>query len=108
MFIVRFVKIFFPFFFNWKQKCCRFFKQFLLLLLVNQMASALFRFVAALCRNLVVANTVGSFILLTLYALGGFVLSRGTPLLYITKCLSLGLFDTKLKVEMFSKTFPKV
>ncbi|XP_023526225.1 pleiotropic drug resistance protein 1-like isoform X1 [Cucurbita pepo subsp. pepo] len=54
----------------------RFFKQFLLLLLVNQMASALFRFVAALCRNLVVANTVGSFILLTLYALGGFVLSR--------------------------------
>ncbi|KAL0554085.1 hypothetical protein IC582_007996 [Cucumis melo] len=54
----------------------RFFKQFLVLLLVNQMASALFRFIAALCRNMVVANTVGSFALLTLYALGGFVLSR--------------------------------
>ncbi|XP_022948694.1 pleiotropic drug resistance protein 1-like [Cucurbita moschata] len=54
----------------------RFFKQFLVLLLVNQMAAALFRFIAALCRNMVVANTIGSFALLTLYALGGFVLSR--------------------------------
>ncbi|RXH88534.1 hypothetical protein DVH24_000133 [Malus domestica] len=54
----------------------RFFRQYVLLLLVNQMASALFRFLAAACRNLIVANTLGSFALLILFTLGGFVLSR--------------------------------
>ncbi|KAI7725050.1 hypothetical protein M8C21_022973, partial [Ambrosia artemisiifolia] len=54
----------------------RFFKQFLLLLLVNQTASALFRFIGALGRNMIVANTFGSFALLLVFALGGFVLVR--------------------------------
>ncbi|KAJ6428300.1 hypothetical protein OIU84_023678 [Salix udensis] len=40
------------------------------------MASALFRFIAAAGRNMIVANTFGSFALLTLFALGGFILSR--------------------------------
>ncbi|KAF7849922.1 hypothetical protein BT93_L0123 [Corymbia citriodora subsp. variegata] len=54
----------------------RLFKQYLLLVAVNQMASALFRLIAALGRNMIVANTFGSFALLTLFALGGVVLSR--------------------------------
>ncbi|KAJ4718241.1 Pleiotropic drug resistance ABC transporter [Melia azedarach] len=54
----------------------RFLKQYLLLLLVNQMSSALFRLIAAAGRNMIVANTFGSFALLLLFALGGFVLSR--------------------------------
>ncbi|KAJ0075710.1 hypothetical protein Patl1_34366 [Pistacia atlantica] len=54
----------------------RLFKQFLLLLILNQVASALFRLIAATGRNLVVANTFGAFALLLLFALGGFVLSR--------------------------------
>ncbi|KAE7997396.1 hypothetical protein FH972_002037 [Carpinus fangiana] len=54
----------------------RFFKQYLILLLVNQMASALFRFIASLGRNMIVANTFGSFALLLLFALGGFILSK--------------------------------
>ncbi|KAI3684270.1 hypothetical protein L6452_33491 [Arctium lappa] len=54
----------------------RFFKQFLLLLLVNQMSSALFRFIGALGRNMIVANTFGSFSLLLVFALGGFILIR--------------------------------
>ncbi|KAG8643746.1 pleiotropic drug resistance protein 1 [Manihot esculenta] len=54
----------------------RFFKHYLVLLLVNQMASSLFRFIAATGRNVIVANTFGSFSLLTLFALGGFILSR--------------------------------
>nr|POF00774.1 pleiotropic drug resistance protein 1 [Quercus suber] len=54
----------------------RLFKQYLLLLLVNQMASALFRSIGALGRNMIVANTFGSFALLLLFALGGFILSR--------------------------------
>ncbi|KAL2927174.1 Pleiotropic drug resistance protein 1 [Bienertia sinuspersici] len=54
----------------------RLFKQYLILILVNQMASALFRATGALGRNMIVANTFGSFALLTLFSLGGFVLSR--------------------------------
>ncbi|KAJ6836913.1 ABC transporter G family member 36-like isoform X2 [Iris pallida] len=54
----------------------RLFKQYLLLLLVNQMASGLFRFIAVLGRNLIVANTLASFALLVFLVLGGFVLSH--------------------------------
>ncbi|XP_057454234.1 pleiotropic drug resistance protein 1-like [Lotus japonicus] len=54
----------------------RFVKQYALLLLVNQMASGLFRAIAALGRNMIVANTFGSFALLMLITLGGFILSR--------------------------------
>ncbi|GLT54285.1 hypothetical protein SLA2020_274960 [Shorea laevis] len=55
----------------------RLFRQYLLLFLVNQMASALFRFIAVTGRgNLIVANTFGAFAMVMLLALGGFVLSR--------------------------------
>ncbi|GLT54284.1 hypothetical protein SLA2020_274950 [Shorea laevis] len=55
----------------------RLFRQYLLLFLVNQMASALFRFIAVTGRgNLTVANTFGAFAMVMLLALGGFVLSR--------------------------------
>lgn len=56
---------------------CRFFRTYLLLVLINQMASGLFRFIAATGRTMVVASTFGSFALLVLFALGGFVLSKG-------------------------------
>ncbi|KAI6671954.1 hypothetical protein NL676_006839 [Syzygium grande] len=54
----------------------RLFKQYLLLVVANQMASGLFRLIAALGRNLIIANTFGAFALLTLFALGGVVISR--------------------------------
>ncbi|XP_030973216.1 pleiotropic drug resistance protein 1-like [Quercus lobata] len=55
----------------------RFFRQYLLLLLLNQMASALFRFIGAIGRgDPILANTFGSFVLVMMFALGGFVLSR--------------------------------
>ncbi|KAJ4707956.1 Pleiotropic drug resistance ABC transporter [Melia azedarach] len=54
----------------------RFFKQYFLLLCVNQMASGLFRLMGALGRNIIVANTFGSFALLTILVMGGFILSR--------------------------------
>ncbi|KAJ7962920.1 Pleiotropic drug resistance ABC transporter [Quillaja saponaria] len=53
-----------------------FLKQYLLLFLVHQMGSALFRFLAAVGRNPVVSNTVGAFTLLILFVNGGFVLAR--------------------------------
>lgn len=55
----------------------RLLKQYILLVLVNQMASGLFRLIAALGRDMIIANTFGSFALLMLFALGGVVLSRG-------------------------------
>ncbi|XP_050108515.1 pleiotropic drug resistance protein 1-like [Malus sylvestris] len=54
----------------------RLFKQWLLLLLINQMASGLFRFIAGVGRSMTIASTFGSFALVMLFSLGGFVLSR--------------------------------
>ncbi|KAL6344974.1 hypothetical protein AAG906_007705 [Vitis piasezkii] len=51
-------------------------RQYLLLLCVNQMASGLLRLMAALGRNIIVANTFGSFALLAVLVMGGFVLSK--------------------------------
>ncbi|GAB2225413.1 hypothetical protein Droror1_Dr00006205 [Drosera rotundifolia] len=54
----------------------RFCKQYLLLFLVYQTASTLFRFIAAVARNLVHAQTSGFNVFLLISVLGGFVLSR--------------------------------
>ncbi|KAJ4958314.1 hypothetical protein NE237_025425 [Protea cynaroides] len=54
----------------------RFFKQYLLLVCLKQMASGLFRFVGTLGRNMIIANTIGSFANLIFLALGGYILSR--------------------------------
>ncbi|KAF8026782.1 hypothetical protein BT93_F3302 [Corymbia citriodora subsp. variegata] len=54
----------------------RFFRQYLVLVLINQMASSLFRIIGAVGRNMVIANTFGSFSLLLLFAFSGVVLSR--------------------------------
>ncbi|ONK59464.1 uncharacterized protein A4U43_C08F6690 [Asparagus officinalis] len=54
----------------------RFFRHYVLLVLVSQMASGLFRLLAALGREMVVADTFGSFAQIVLLILGGFVISR--------------------------------
>ncbi|TKY51684.1 ABC transporter G family member 39 [Spatholobus suberectus] len=54
----------------------RFFRQLLAFFCVHQMGMSLFRFIAALGRTLVVANTLGFFILLLTYVLGGFIIAR--------------------------------
>ncbi|KAI9122317.1 hypothetical protein K1719_007006 [Acacia pycnantha] len=54
----------------------RLFRQFLILALVSQMASGLFRLIAAVSRDMTVALTLGSFSLAILFAMGGFVLSK--------------------------------
>ncbi|PPS12324.1 hypothetical protein GOBAR_AA08332 [Gossypium barbadense] len=67
----------------------RLFRQYLILVLVTQMSSGLFRFIAAAGRNMVVANTFGAFALLILFALGGFVLiTRGYK-----EMVDMGLLD---------------
>ncbi|KAK3408154.1 hypothetical protein EUGRSUZ_J00454 [Eucalyptus grandis] len=54
----------------------RFFKQFLAFFGVNQMALSLFRFIAAVGRTQVVANTLGTFTLLLVFILGGFIVAK--------------------------------
>lgn len=54
----------------------RCFKQYLILLGVHQLASALFRFNAGVGRNMILANTFGTGALVTLLVLGGFIISR--------------------------------
>ncbi|EEF48301.1 ATP-binding cassette transporter, putative [Ricinus communis] len=54
----------------------RFFKQYLILVMTNQMASSLFRLIAAVGRNIIVVNTVAIFSLLAVLVLSGFILSR--------------------------------
>ncbi|KAJ8638657.1 hypothetical protein MRB53_012924 [Persea americana] len=55
----------------------RFFKQFLLVFLVQQMAAGLFRLTASLCRTMIIANTGGALTLLIVFLLGGFILPQG-------------------------------
>ncbi|XP_061350153.1 pleiotropic drug resistance protein 2-like isoform X1 [Gastrolobium bilobum] len=54
----------------------RFFRQLLAFFCVNQMALALFRFIAAIGRTKVVTVTLGSFTILVVFVLSGFTVSR--------------------------------
>ncbi|XP_062148181.1 ABC transporter G family member 32 [Alnus glutinosa] len=54
----------------------RFFRQFLLYFFLHQMSISLFRLMGSLGRNMIVANTFGSFAMLVVMALGGFIISR--------------------------------
>ncbi|KAI3697943.1 hypothetical protein L6452_31049 [Arctium lappa] len=55
----------------------RFFKQFLLTFLIQQMASGIFRLIAAVCRTMTIANTAGTLILEATFLLGGIILPKG-------------------------------
>ncbi|XP_061340275.1 pleiotropic drug resistance protein 2-like isoform X6 [Gastrolobium bilobum] len=54
----------------------RFFRQFLALFAIHHMALSLFRFIAAISRTLVVANTLGNLTLNLIFLLGGFIIAK--------------------------------
>ncbi|KAJ9540247.1 hypothetical protein OSB04_026753 [Centaurea solstitialis] len=54
----------------------RFFRQLLAYIGLHQMALSLFRFIAALGRTQVVANALGTFSLLLIFVLGGFIVAK--------------------------------
>ncbi|TKY54925.1 ABC transporter G family member 32 [Spatholobus suberectus] len=54
----------------------RFFRQFLLFFFLHQMSIGLFRLIGSLGRNMIVANTFGSFAMLVVMTLGGYIISR--------------------------------
>lgn len=61
---------------------CRFFKHLLLVFLIQQMAGGLFRAIAGLCRSMIIAQTGGALFLLIFFVLGGFVLPKGSLLVF--------------------------
>ncbi|CAL5443910.1 unnamed protein product [Camellia sinensis] len=54
----------------------RFFKQLLVVFLIQQMATGIFGLIAGACRTMIIANTGGALTLLLLFLLGGFVLPK--------------------------------
>jgi ABC-type multidrug transport system permease subunit len=54
----------------------RFFRQFIAFFATHQMAMALFRFLGAILKTMVVANTFGMFVMLIVFIFGGFVIPR--------------------------------
>ncbi|XP_059640915.1 ABC transporter G family member 29-like [Cornus florida] len=55
----------------------RFFKQLLVIFLIQQMAAGLFRLIAGVCRTMIIANTGGTLVLLFVFMLGGFIMPKG-------------------------------
>ncbi|KAH9617721.1 hypothetical protein KSS87_018667, partial [Heliosperma pusillum] len=55
----------------------KFFKHYLALLCVHQTAAGLYRLVAGLAREMIVANTLGQCVVMVYTVLGGFALARG-------------------------------
>ncbi|VAI84373.1 unnamed protein product [Triticum turgidum subsp. durum] len=54
----------------------RFFRQLLAFFVTHQMAMALFRFLGAILKSMVVANTFGMFVQLIIFIFGGFIIPR--------------------------------
>lgn len=79
-------------------------RQFLLYFFLHQMSIGLFRVIGSLGRNMIVANTFGSFAMLVVMALGGFIISRDSipkwwiwgfwvsPLMYAQNAASVNEF----------------
>lgn len=85
----------------------RFFRQLLAFFCVNQMALSLFRFIAAIGRTRVVANTFASITILVIFVLSGFTVSRddidpwmiwcyyASPMMYGMTAISINEFLDK-------------
>ncbi|KAK1300229.1 Pleiotropic drug resistance protein 2 [Acorus calamus] len=86
---------------------------FLAFFCTHQMALSLFRFIAAVGRTTVIANTFGTFALLVVFVLGGFVLSKddidpwwiwgywSSPMMYGQNAVSINEFLDKRWGAMF-------
>ncbi|KAL2324893.1 hypothetical protein Fmac_023951 [Flemingia macrophylla] len=98
----------------------RFFRQLLAFFCVHQMGLSLFRFLAALGRTMVVANTLAFFILLLTYVLGGFIIAKdnlepwmkwafyASPMMYGQNAIVINEFlDERWRVPNMDKRIPE-
>lgn len=53
---------------------------------MHQMSIGLFRLIGSLGRHMIVANTFGSFAMLVVMALGGYIISKGQTGILISAC----------------------
>jgi len=60
----------------------RFFKQFLIMLAVNQVAASLFRLIGGAAWNMIVANVFSMLIMMTFMVVNGFILTRAKIVSY--------------------------
>lgn len=76
----------------------------LLLFSVHQMALGLFRMLAAVARDMVIANTFGSAALLAIFLLGGFIIPRCKDLSFVDLVIVFTAFSASMKnlVLLFS------
>ncbi|RYQ99046.1 hypothetical protein Ahy_B07g086895 [Arachis hypogaea] len=89
----------------------RFFRYMILLFTVHQMALGLFRMMASIARDMVLANTFGSAALLVIFLLGGFIIPKGvikpwwiwgywlSPLTYGQRAISVNEFTASRWME---------
>ncbi|CAI9106961.1 OLC1v1006213C1 [Oldenlandia corymbosa var. corymbosa] len=92
----------------------RFFRYMLVLFSVHQMALGLFRSMAAISRDMIIANTFGSAALLVIFLLGGFIVPKAlikpwwmwafwvSPLTYAQRAISVNEFTATRWMEIFS------
>ncbi|XP_065866240.1 ABC transporter G family member 29-like [Euphorbia lathyris] len=62
---------------GFEPQASRFFKQLVVVFLIQQMAAGIFKLIAGLARTMIIANTGGALILLLIFMLGGFILPKG-------------------------------
>ncbi|KAH6765688.1 pleiotropic drug resistance 3 [Perilla frutescens var. hirtella] len=89
----------------------RFFRYMFILFSLHQMALGLFRTMASLARDMIIANTFGSAALLIIFLLGGFILPKemikpwwvwafwASPLSYAQRAISVNEFTAKRWME---------
>ncbi|KAJ8769245.1 hypothetical protein K2173_001835 [Erythroxylum novogranatense] len=92
----------------------RFFRYMLLLLAIHQMALGLFRMMASISRDLVIANTFGSAALMIVFCLGGFIIPKAnikiwwkwaswvSPLTYGQRAISVNEFNAERWMKLSS------
>ena len=75
-----------------------------LLFSVHEMAIGLFRLMAAITRDMVIANTFGSAALLITFLLGGFMIPKGRIFVFVSyqNCLKIEHCNPNLDI-MFQK-----
>ncbi|EER98908.1 ABC transporter G family member 36 [Sorghum bicolor] len=90
----------------------RFFKQYLIMLAINQLAASLFRFIGGAARNMIVANVFAMLVMMAAIILNGFIIIRDkvkkwwiwgywiSPLMYVQNAITVN--------EMLGHSWDKV
>ena len=68
------------------------------------MSSSLFRLIGGLCQSMILANTGGSFVLLIIFMLGGFIIPRGKAQLN-DSYIFLHKFSGSLRFYLLQRAF---